>query len=62
MISPDDVQSPYSHGQLYPQALVGLWLIWIVTYGIGRYIQAANRARLADKAKKRARNGRRPQR
>lgn len=55
MISPDDVQSPYEHGQLLTQVLIALWLIYAVFYGIGLYIQAANKARLADKAKRKAR-------
>lgn len=55
MINPDDLQDPYRHGQWMLQGLVALWLIYAALYGIGLYIQAANRARLADKAKRRKR-------
>lgn len=52
VINPDDLQSPHGHGQLMLQGLVILGLVYAAIYGIALYIAAANRARLADKAKR----------
>lgn len=54
MINPDDVQSPYEHGQLMTQALVVLVVAYTVLYGTILLIATARRAWLADKERKRA--------
>lgn len=53
VINPDDVQSPYEHGQWMIQGLVALALVYCAFLGALAYIQAANDARKADKARRR---------
>lgn len=54
MINPDDVQSPYEHGQLMIYGILAMLAAWYIVGGILWYFQAASRSRTADKERKRA--------